>query len=175
MHVSLLSLGFICIQDQLRQARAHRQNGADRAGTGLTSGSLGPYAACTPSGGGAPMRSCPRKCDDLRVDEETQRGRARNEAMFRQVNEGIQRGHWPGEEHKPMGFRCECAKIGCNAIVSMSSGTYERIRDHPQWFLLLPGHELDEIETIVEKTADYVVVEKRGEAGRTAVATDPRD
>ena len=95
------------------------------------------------------MRSCPRKCDDLRVDEETQRGRARNEAMFRQVNEGIQRGHWPGEEHKPMGFRCECAKIGCNAIVSMSSGTYERIRDHPQWFLLLPGHELDEIETIV--------------------------
>ncbi len=109
------------------------------------------------------------------MDEETQRRLARNESLFRQVNEGIQRGHWPGDEGAAVGFRCECAQIGCNAIITLSADEYERVRAHPRWFLVLPGHEAGEIEKVVDRRGGYVVVEKQSEAGRAAAASDPRD
>jgi hypothetical protein len=109
------------------------------------------------------------------MDEETQRRIGHNQAMFREVNEGIQRGHWPGDEGAPVGFRCECARIGCNAILSMPAREYERIREHPRWFLILPGHEVDVVETVIERGPSYSVVEKEAEAARIAAATDPRD
>jgi hypothetical protein len=99
---------------------------------------------------------------------------AANEAIFREVNEAINRGGWPGDEDAPVGFRCECARLGCNALVSLTPHEYERVRAHPRRFLMLPGHELDEVETIIQKAAGYVVVEKRAEAGRAAAASDPR-
>jgi hypothetical protein len=109
------------------------------------------------------------------MNDEGQRRLAHNEALFREVNEGIQRGHWPGDEGAPVGFRCECARIGCNAIVSLPAREYERIRGHPRWFLVLPGHELGEVEKPIERAAGYSVVEKEAEAGRVAAATDPRE
>jgi hypothetical protein len=109
------------------------------------------------------------------MKEEAQRRLACNEALFRDVNEGIRRGHWPGDERAPVGFRCECARIGCNAIVSLSADEYERIRRHPRWFLVLPGHELDELESVIERKPGYSVVEKEAEAGRIAAATNPRE
>jgi hypothetical protein len=38
----------------------------------------------------------------------------------------------------------------------------------------MPGHEVKELETVVESGNDYIVVEKRDEAGRLADASDPR-
>ena len=43
-----------------------------------------------------------------------------------------------------------------------------------RWFFVLPGHELPDVENVLESNQGYVVVEKRSHAGRTAVATDPR-
>jgi hypothetical protein len=108
------------------------------------------------------------------MDREDQRRVAANEALFREVNEGIQRGQWPGDDSEPFGYRCECGRLGCNALVTLTPREYERIRGHPRRFVLLPGHELDQVETVVENTAGYVVVEKRAEAGREAAITDPR-
>jgi hypothetical protein len=108
------------------------------------------------------------------MDRESQRRLAANEALFREVNEGIQRGQWPGDGGERSGYRCECGRLGCNALVPLTPQEYERIRAHPRRFVLLPGHELEDIETVVENTAGYVVVEKRAEAGREAAASDPR-
>jgi hypothetical protein len=108
------------------------------------------------------------------MDRDAQKHLAANESVFREVNEGIQRGHWPGDERTPVGFRCECARMGCNAIVTMTATDYERIRANPRWFFVVPGHELPDVENVVESNQGYVVVEKRSEAGRIAVATDPR-
>ena len=47
------------------------------------------------------------------MDGEDQRRTAANEAMFREPNEAIERGRWPGEDDEPVGFRCECARLGC--------------------------------------------------------------
>jgi hypothetical protein len=108
------------------------------------------------------------------MDEGAERRAGATEATFRNVNEGIERGQWPGEEDVPAGFRCECARTGCNALVELTVREYERIRSHPRRFVVAAGHELPEVETVVATEPGYVVVEKRDDAGVVAQATDPR-
>jgi hypothetical protein len=99
---------------------------------------------------------------------------AANEATFREINEAIERGQWPGEEHEPVGFRCECAQLGCNQLLELTIAEYEDIRAHPRRFLVSPGHVRPSLEVVVGTRPEYVVVEKRGEAGEVAEETDPR-
>ena len=108
------------------------------------------------------------------MGDEFQERVASNEALFREVNEAIARGQWPGEEDHSTAFRCECASLDCNRLVALTPREYERVRETPRRFVVLPGHELREMETIVETLRGYLVVEKRGEAGRLADASDPR-
>jgi hypothetical protein len=97
-----------------------------------------------------------------------------NESVFREVNEGIERGHWPGEENSPVSFRCECARLGCNELIELSPREYERVRSDPRRFIVLPGHERLEVEIVVERRPGYLVVEKLDQAGEKAVESDPR-
>lgn len=108
------------------------------------------------------------------MDEGVQRRIAANEALFRQVNEAIERGVWHGEESAATAFRCECARLNCNQMVSIAPRDYELIRTHPRRFLVLPGHDYPEVERVVETHDGYLVVEKQAEAGRLADASDPR-
>lgn len=95
---------------------------------------------------------------------------ARNEALFREVNEHIERRHDGGAAH----FVCECNRAECTDRLYVSLPVYEAIRAVPRRFVLVPGHENEQLETVVERTDGYVVVEKDGTAGRIADATDPR-
>jgi len=98
-----------------------------------------------------------------------------NEALFRDVNERIEAGHWPGDGGDPIAFRCECSRLGCNLLLELSLAAYEEVRAFPRRFLVVPGHELPDVERVVRRERGYVVVEKVGEAGRVAEASDPRD
>lgn len=97
------------------------------------------------------------------------------EATIRDVNEGIERGQWPGDEDAPVGFRCECARPGCNRLIELTVREYEQIRAHPKRFVVAPGHEVPGIETVVATRPGYVIVEKRGQPGAAAEQSDPRD
>jgi hypothetical protein len=108
------------------------------------------------------------------VEHREQQRIAANEAAFRSINEGIQRGQWPGEETATIAFRCECAQLGCNRMIELSVRDYERIRRFGRRFAVASGHELPEGETVVDRRDGYVVVEKFGQAGALAEATDPR-
>jgi hypothetical protein len=108
------------------------------------------------------------------MDDGAERRAGSTEATFRNVNEGIERGQWPGEKDVPVGFRCECARLGCNALVELTMREYERIRAHARRFVVAGGHELPDVETVIATEPGYVVVEKRDEAGLVAQATDPR-
>jgi hypothetical protein len=108
------------------------------------------------------------------VDDELQRRLASNEAVFREVNEGIERGQWPGEDSEPVGFRCECARLGCNRLLELTVPEYEHVRAHPRRFVMVRGHELPTVETVVEQMPGYLIVEKRDETGEHAEETDPR-
>jgi hypothetical protein len=108
------------------------------------------------------------------VEGKKQRRAAANEATIRDVNEGIERGQWPGEEDTPVGFRCECARLGCNQLVELTVREYEEIRANPRRFVVVPGHEFADVETVVESRSGYIIVEKRDQAAEVAERHDPR-
>ena len=108
------------------------------------------------------------------MEGKKQRRAAANEATIRDVNEGIERGQWPGEEDTPVGFRCECARLGCNQLVELTVREYEEIRSNPRRFVVIPGHEFPEVETLVESRPGYVIVEKLAQAAEVAEEHDPR-
>jgi hypothetical protein len=72
------------------------------------------------------------------MDEGLQSRVAGNEALFRKVNEAIERGQWPGEEDSPAAFRCECARLDCNKLISLTPREYKRVRATPRRFLVIP-------------------------------------
>jgi hypothetical protein len=108
------------------------------------------------------------------VKDELQVRIGNNESIFRQINEGIERGQWPGEENAPVGFRCECARLGCNELLELSVREYEEVRSDPRRFMVVPGHERPDAEVVVERHPGYLVVEKRDRAGAIAADNDPR-
>jgi hypothetical protein len=97
-----------------------------------------------------------------------------NEATFRTINEGIARGEGEPGDAKRVGFRCECARLGCTTILEIPPAEYEAVRAHGRRFVVAPGHVVPETETVVARHGSYEVIEKHGEAGRVADATNPR-
>ena len=109
------------------------------------------------------------------MEGEKQRRAAADESTIRDVNEGIERGLWPGDEDTPVGFRCECARLGCNRLVELTVREYEEVRSHPRRFVMVPGHEQSDVETVVATRPGYVIVEKLDQAGEVAERDDRRD
>ena len=108
------------------------------------------------------------------MNHESERRLARNEVLFRETNESIERGQWPGDPGKVVRFRCECSRLDCNEAVELSLSQYEQVRRSGRRFVVVPGHETPQIEVVVRSEEDYSIVEKHEVAGDTAAATDPR-
>jgi hypothetical protein len=94
---------------------------------------------------------------------------AKNESVFRDVNERIRElqesfGH-PGVVQ----FVCECSRLGCIEPVEAPLEVYGAVvRASPRRFLVAPGHSDPEVERIVLETDEYEIVEKLGLAGVVA-------
>ena len=101
---------------------------------------------------------------------------ARNQALFRAVNEKMRQLNTTlGALTERFVIACECADRGCLMTLDIGPAEYERIRSHPNQFAVLSGHVYPEVESVVDETERYVVVEKRGMGMAFAEATDPRD
>lgn len=99
---------------------------------------------------------------------------ARNEAVFREANEQIDVLS-ASAELDDFPIVCECGSMSCADVFEVSRAVYNDVRGNPAWFLLRPGHEATDVETVVARDDGYIVVEKKpGAAERVAVATDPR-
>jgi predicted ThiF/HesA family dinucleotide-utilizing enzyme len=97
---------------------------------------------------------------------------AMNEATFRKVNEGMEAGQDPAGL---LTFMCECGRLGCNQLLQLTRSEYEAVRGHPRRFAIIEGHEILEVEDVVERAERYIVVEKRGTPESEIVEhTDPR-
>ena len=95
-----------------------------------------------------------------------------NEATFRGVNEGMEAGQ---AAHGLLVFMCECGRLGCNKLIELTRAEYEDVRANPRRFAIVDGHQIEEVEDIVDRTDRYVVVEKRGHPESEIVEyTDPR-
>src|SRR3954468_21246094 len=106
------------------------------------------------------------------MDVEGRQRVAMNEATFRKVNEGMESGQEPSGL---LTFVCECGRLGCNKLISLTRDEYEAVRGNSRRFALVDGHEIDEVEDVVERFDRYTVVEKRGKPEAEVVEhTDPR-
>jgi hypothetical protein len=108
------------------------------------------------------------------VDDVSKKRIGLNEALFREANEGIERGLWPGEGDERVPFRCECAQPDCAEAVRLTAAEYERVRTNPRRFVVIAGHEILGAEVVVERYPGYLLVEKVGEAASVAEELDPR-
>jgi hypothetical protein len=103
---------------------------------------------------------------------------AQNEALFRNVNEEIEKlGLVESESGQPLAaFVCECSDGTCAEQVQLTIGEYEEVRSRSRWFAIAPGHVTAEVERVVRTTDRYVIVEKDApDAAEIADVTDPRD
>jgi hypothetical protein len=90
---------------------------------------------------------------------------AENESFFRDMNEhALNRRdqllrRLPPDE--PVRLMCECASGECEQMLQLTLREYARVRDHPDRFLVIPGHETADIEDVVERRGRFSTVEKR--------------
>ena len=117
---------------------------------------------------------------------ERERRMAENEVTFRRANEELRAKF--GEYDIPPGqqvpFLCECGNRRCVEVLLVGLDEYEAVRDDPNAFLIVPGHNDKETEQIVgEQGVDgivnvagdrFAVVRKRDFVRDITEASDPR-
>jgi hypothetical protein len=109
--------------------------------------------------------------------DDSQRRKAANEAVFRQVNEQIEhlQMRYALSEQEPLSLVCECDRLYCAQPLSVDVETYERTREHADRFLVAPGHEDPAVEDILDTGSGFLIVRKHaGEPRDIAAQTDPR-
>jgi hypothetical protein len=89
----------------------------------------------------------------------------RNEELFRQINLRIaelQEGSHDLTVAGLMPLVCECAHTGCTVPIEVDPAAFEQVREHSLRFLVAPGHEDLDDESVVERREAYLIVEKHG-------------
>ena len=100
---------------------------------------------------------------------------ARNEALFREVNETVQALEISnGQDNDLHEFFCECADVECTIRVKLTHTEYETARSEGRRFIVACGHERRDIERIVLECERFLLVEKTGGGGDEAQKLDPR-
>ena len=100
---------------------------------------------------------------------------AKNEILFREINERIEEAaDGLGLDGHVFEFVCECADADCTLRLPLTLAQYEEVRSDPTQFVVVPGHEVPRIETVLVRTDAYEIVRKQGDAGERAAERDPR-
>ncbi|HSK17167.1 MAG TPA: hypothetical protein VK915_13510 [Gaiellaceae bacterium] len=97
---------------------------------------------------------------------------ARNEVLFREVNERIEEVKSPQDEATE--FLCECGRRECTETIALTKAEYEAVRADATTFAVVPGHEIPDIETVVHRAGGYSVVRKDEDESEIAREHDPR-
>jgi hypothetical protein len=97
--------------------------------------------------------------------------RAKNEALFRDINERLQN---LNDDFGTSEWLCECSDLECVGRVVMTDAEYEEVRGNGAHFVFLAGHEQIDIERVVARHSAYVIAEKTGIGGELALLRDPR-
>jgi hypothetical protein len=100
----------------------------------------------------------------------------RNEALFRDINERL------GEVNQALGtithtieIVCECGTLDCLEHLRLSLEEYEGLRADATTFAVRVGHEIPDVEEVVTRSEEYVVVRKHpGDPAEIAQREDPR-
>ena len=101
---------------------------------------------------------------------------ATNEARFREINERLERDLEPlvDTQSELLPVVCECGRPNCTDAIGLSIAEYERVRSDATRFVVVSGHEVEDVEDVVERHGRYVIVQKHPETWHIVEETDPR-
>jgi hypothetical protein len=100
------------------------------------------------------------------IDEMDQRAReiGRHQPLFREVNGRIEELAETFDLKDELAILCECGSGQCDERIALREDQYEQLRRVPTHFAVRPGHEIPDVERVVERHDEFVVVEKFGES-----------
>jgi hypothetical protein len=104
----------------------------------------------------------------------TQVKAARNQSLFREVNERVKNLRLGWAPLTEIDFVCECADDSCIRPIGMTVAEHEEVRTRANRFFVLPGHIYPEVEVVVAENERFWTVEKIEDAAAVAGALDPR-
>jgi hypothetical protein len=116
------------------------------------------------------------------MDQLSERRLAENEVIFRQRNKKIQVhmdelkavAKAEGQQNSveeidfELSFYCECSDPRCQKRIELLPSKYQELHQNRMQFVLIPGHDVEAIEHVVESWANYVVTEKYKEPPKSA-------
>jgi hypothetical protein len=106
---------------------------------------------------------------ELATDEEREVRAARNQAMFRAVNEKLATLNEAfAQLVGTFAVACECADTSCVEMIEIAPEEYRAVRAEPRRFVVRAGHVYPDVEVVVHETPAYVVVEKVAAAAEIA-------
>ena len=112
---------------------------------------------------------------EQRQDDERARRIGLNESVFRNLNEQLKGLAEQFELEDQLLLVCECGYPECDKRLRVPAAEYEQIRADATFFVLVPGHELEDVEEVIAEHGGYNVVKKRdGTPAQVARETDPR-
>ena len=95
------------------------------------------------------------------MDERTRRI-GENEALYRAINEKIEGLNEAfGMVTESMAVVCECGQLACTEQIELDLPTYEHVRSDSALFVVIPGHEIPDVEDVVEPHDRFNVIRKR--------------
>jgi hypothetical protein len=84
----------------------------------------------------------------------------RNQLLFREVNDRIRELRERFDVQGETDFLCECSREDCIERVSLAVHEYEGVRSSPTLFVIVPGHEVLEVDQVVDVNERFMLVEK---------------
>ncbi len=106
--------------------------------------------------------------DDVRAQRA-----AKNEALFREVNENI-KDLTEAQAAESAAVLCECSDAACTETIDITLAEYETVRRRGERFALIAGHEDPAIERVIDRNERFLLVEKIGPGAEVARDLDPR-
>jgi hypothetical protein len=96
-------------------------------------------------------------------DAERELRAAQNQMMFRSVNNRIKElAVESGGSGTELEFACECADTTCVEKIPLSALQFLAIESEENQFMVLRGHEVDEVEDVIAERGGFLIVSKRG-------------
>lgn len=114
----------------------------------------------------------PKDKSELNV---AQKRKIENEVVFRKANERAQKSLKQVQDDAKtnsddslafndndikLHFYCECADENCKSRIVMIPKKYQQLHSNKKAFIVLPGHEVSEIEKVLKKQSSYNLIEK---------------
>lgn len=98
---------------------------------------------------------------------------ARNQVVFREVNERIAGLTGLLDDTGVNLFICECSDVRCAESLEITAAEYDAVRGNGARFVIVKGHQTPAVEQVVDGNGRFLVVEKTGRAAEIARANAP--